>query len=390
MWPESTIFAVRTDGGILRRDLNTMQGTRSKQIIRTSVLGIVANVLLAAFKAVVGAVAGSIAIVMDAVNNLTDALSSVITIIGTKLSERPPDRQHPFGHGRVEYFSAMAIALIVLAAGIASLIESVKKIIHPVVPTYTSATLAVVIIAIIVKLLLGRYVKRQGDQLKSDALRASGADALSDAAVTLATLVSAILLLLCHVNLDGIFGTLISLVIIKTGIEMLGAPVSHLLGKSASRDLVAAIRQRVIQQQGVEGVYDIILNYYGPSTIIGSLNISVPDTMTAREIHGLSRAISTDLMKTYGMVVNVGVYATCTGKMGQLQARVMRAALACPHVVQAHAFYVFEEKHAITLDIVHDDEITDDDAYATDIAAELQRQFPDYDFQILIDHNYTA
>lgn len=367
-----------------------MEGTRSRQIIRTSILGIVANVLLAAFKAAVGLVAGSIAIVMDAVNNLTDALSSVITIIGTKLSERPPDRQHPFGHGRIEYFSAMAIALIVLAAGVASLIESVKKIIHPVEPEYTSATLTVVVIAIVVKLLLGRYVKRQGDRLKSDALRASGADALSDAAVTLATLVSAILLLLCHVNLDGIFGTLISLVIIKTGVEMLGAPVSQLLGKSASRDLVAAIRQRVIQQFGVQGVYDIILNYYGPNTIIGSMNVSVPDTMTAREIHGLSRAIATDLMKTYGMVTNVGVYATCTGALGQFQTRVMRAALACPHVVQAHAFYVYEEDNVITLDIVPDDEITDDDAFAADISAALRQQFPAYTFQIIIDHNYTA
>ncbi len=367
-----------------------MQGTRSKQIIRTSILGIVANVLLAAFKAAVGLVAGSIAIIMDAVNNLTDALSSVITIIGTKLSERPPDRQHPFGHGRIEYFSAMAIALIVLAAGAASLIESVKKIIHPVVPTYTSATLAVVIVAIIVKLLLGRHVKRQGDRLKSDALRASGADALSDAAVTLATLVSAILLLLCHVNLDGIFGTLISLVIIKTGVEMLGAPVSQLLGKSASRDLVAAIRQRVIQQFGVQGVYDIILNYYGPNTIIGSMNVSVPDTMTAREIHGLSRAIATDLMKTYGMITNVGVYATYTGALAQLQTQVTRAALACPHVIQVHAFYVYEEDNIITLDIVPDDEVTDDGAFAADVAAELRRQFPDYEFQILIDHTYTA
>ena len=101
---------------------------RSSQIIRTSVIGIMANVLLAAFKAVVGAIAGSVAIVMDAVNNLSDALSSVITIVGTKLSQRPPDRKHPFGFGRIEYFSAILIAVLVLSAGITSLIESVKKI----------------------------------------------------------------------------------------------------------------------------------------------------------------------------------------------------------------------------------------------------------------------
>ena len=147
---------------------------RSSQIIKTSIVGIVANVLLAVFKAVVGILASSVAIVMDAVNNLSDALSSVITIVGTRLSQRPADRQHPFGFGRIEYFSAIIIAVIVLSAGITSLIESVKKIFHPTEPVYTTVTLVVIVVAIVVKLVLGRYVKRKGEQLKSDALIASG------------------------------------------------------------------------------------------------------------------------------------------------------------------------------------------------------------------------
>ena len=151
---------------------------RSQQIIRTSVIGIVANVLLAGFKAVVGVLASSVAIVMDAVNNLSDALSSVVTIIGAKLSQRPADREHPFGFGRIEYFSAIIIAVIVLSAGVTSLIESVGKIIHPTEPSYTTVTLVVIIVAIVVKLVLGYYVKKKGRQLGSDALTASGADAL--------------------------------------------------------------------------------------------------------------------------------------------------------------------------------------------------------------------
>ncbi|MBQ2107131.1 MAG: cation transporter, partial [Bacteroidales bacterium] len=195
--------------------------SRSSQIIRTSVIGIAANVLLAAFKSVVGIIAGSVAIVMDAVNNLSDALSSVITIIGTKLSQRPADRKHPFGFGRIEYFSAIIIAVIVLSAGISSLIESVKKIIEPTHPSYTTATLIVIVVAIAVKLVLGFYVKRKGKQLSSDALVASGSDALFDAIITTATLISAGVMLIWHFSLDGILGALISLVIIKAGIEML-------------------------------------------------------------------------------------------------------------------------------------------------------------------------
>ena len=160
---------------------------RSSQIIRTSWIGIIANVLLAAFKAGVGLLASSVAIVMDAVNNLSDALSSVITIVGTKLSQRPADRKHPFGFGRIEYFSAIIIAVIVLTAGVTSLIESVKKIFNPTTPTYTTTTLIVIIVAIVVKLVLGQYVKKQGEKLKSDALIASGSDALFDAVITLAT-----------------------------------------------------------------------------------------------------------------------------------------------------------------------------------------------------------
>ena len=211
---------------------------RSAQIIRTSVIGIVANVLLAAFKAAVGVIASSVAIVMDAVNNLSDALSSVITIIGTKLSQRPADREHPFGFGRIEYFSAIIIAVIVLSAGITSLIESVKKIFNPTEPSYSTATLIVIIVAIVVKLLLGFYVKKKGKQLNSDALIASGSDALFDAIITTATLVSAGVMLIWGVSLDGILGALISLVIIKAGIEMLASPVNELLGARVSPDFV--------------------------------------------------------------------------------------------------------------------------------------------------------
>ncbi len=251
---------------------------RSSQIIRTSWIGIIANVLLAAFKAVVGLLASSVAIVMDAVNNLSDALSSVITIVGTKLSQRPADRKHPFGFGRIEYFSAIIIAVIVLSAGITSLIESIKEIIEPTTPTYTTTTLIVIIVAIVVKLVLGRYVKGQGEKLKSDALIASGSDALFDAIITLATLISAGVMMLWNVSLDGILGALISLVIIKAGIEMLASPVNELLGAKISPELLSQIKREVSEHEEVHGVFDIIVHNYGPDVQIGSLHINVMDT----------------------------------------------------------------------------------------------------------------
>lgn len=270
--------------------------TRSRQIIRTSVVGIITNVLLAGFKALVGLLAHSVAIVLDAVNNLSDALSSVITIIGTKLSERPADKEHPFGYGRVEYFTAIIISSIVLTTGITSLVESVRKIINPTQPDYTTITLIVIIAAIVTKLVLGWYVRKQGQKLESDALIASGSDALFDAVITLATLISAGIMLIWNVSLDGYLGVLISAVIIKAGIEMLSSPITQLLGASVSAELTRQIKSEILEQEGVQGVYDIIVHGYGPNLSIGSLHISVPDTMDAHQIHGLTRKISEMMM----------------------------------------------------------------------------------------------
>ena len=364
---------------------------RSSQIIRTSWIGIAANVLLATFKAVVGALASSVAIIMDAVNNLSDALSSVITIVGTKLSQRPADREHPFGFGRIEYFSAIIIAVIVLSAGITSLIESVKKIFNPTTPTYTTTTLVVIIVAIVVKLLLGRYVKSKGEQLKSDALIASGADALFDAVITLATLISAGIMLLWNVSLDGILGALISLVIIKAGIEMLASPVNELLGARVSEDLIKQVKQEVNQFEEVHGVYDIILHNYGPDVMIGSLHVNVPDTMNAHEIHGLTRKISSLMYDRHGIIMTVGVYALATGdnRRAELQEKVMQSLAKHDEIVQVHGFYYSEKDNMLSVDVVPDISVHDDAALIAAITQEIQPMVPDMNVVIVVDHNYS-
>lgn len=369
----------------------TMQMDRNKEIIRTSYIGVAANVLLATFKAVVGFAASSVAIIMDALNNLTDVLSSVITIVGTKLSAKPADHDHPFGHGRIEYFSAIIIAIIVLVAGIGSLTESVDKIIHPVEPQYTTVTLIVIIVAIGVKLVLGRYVKQTGHRLRSDALIASGADALFDAVVTLATLISAGIMLLWDVNLDGIFGALISLVILKAGYEMLASPINELLGSRISPEFVARLKEEVMTFKEVHGVFDIILNTYGPDTIIGSLHVNVSDKMTARDIHRLTRNITLHVYNKFHVILTVGIYAISTENsgLGKLQHDVMEFAASQPGVMQVHAFYYYEDKNLITLDVVPKDDVNDPSSFAERIGSALHRQFPAHHFSIVEDHNYS-
>ena len=220
---------------------------RNKVIIRTSIIGILANVFLAAFKALVGFFTNSIAISLDAVNNLSDALSSVITIIGTKLAGRRPDKKHPFGHGRIEYLSAVTISVIVLYAGISALVESIKKIITPEAPDYTPVALIIVAVAVLVKIVLGTYVRRTGIKVNSDSLVASGKDALLDSVISASTLVAAGIYLIWGISLEAWLGAVISLIIIKSGIDMLREGISSIVGERVDSELTNGIKKTILQ-----------------------------------------------------------------------------------------------------------------------------------------------
>ena len=211
---------------------------RERVIVRTSFFGIGANLLLAAFKTVVGLLSNSIAVVLDAVNNVSDALSSVITIIGTKLAGRKPDKKHPLGHGRYEYLASMLISIIVLYAGLTSLIESVKKVVHPEAASYSTASLLIIAVAVAVKLLLGGYVRNVGRKTDSGALVASGSDALMDAVLSASVLASAIVFILSGVSLEAYVGMLISIFIVKSGIELLRDALDEILGKRVDRSFL--------------------------------------------------------------------------------------------------------------------------------------------------------
>ena len=248
-----------------------------------------------------------------------------------------------------------------------------------------------IIVAIVVKLLLGWYVKKQGTKLKSDALIASGSDALFDAVITLATLVSAGVMLIWGVSLDGILGTLISALIIKAGIEMLASPVGELLGSRVSPELVSEIKKEIAACPEVHGVYDIILHNYGPEVMIGSLHVSVDDTLTAQDIHGLTRTISQQMYQEHGIVMTVGVYAVATGEnqRKELQTLVMRTLAEHKELIQVHGFYYSEKDRLVTVDVVPDLSVRDDAALCRTLTAELGTLIPDKTVLVTVDHNYS-
>lgn len=365
---------------------------RNKIIIRTSIIGILANVFLASFKAIVGILSHSIAIVLDAVNNLSDAASSLITIIGTKLAGREPDKKHPFGYGRIEYLSAMIISVIVLYAGITSFTESVKKIISPDTPDYSRATLIIVAAGVLVKIVLGRYVKSVGEKVNSDSLVNSGEDASLDAVISASTLVAAVIFLLTKVSLEAWLGAIISVVIIKAGIEMLTDTLSKILGERADADLAKEIKEAVLSFTDVRGAYDLVLNNYGPDTYNGSIHIEVPDTYTAEELDELIRSITLKVYKEQNVILTaIGVYSynTRNDEAARIEQDIRSIVFANDHILQMHGFYLNEVKKTIRFDVVIAFEAGDRRELYKKIYNQVHERYPEYQLMMALDTDFS-
>ena len=365
---------------------------REKTIVRTSIIGIVANVFLAAFKAVIGLAANSIAIVLDAVNNISDAGSSLITIIGTKLAGREPDKKHPFGYGRIEYLSAMIISVIVLYAGVTSFTESVKQIIHPETPDYSTLSLIIVGVAVVVKIVLGRYVKSVGKKVNSDSLVNSGEDATFDSVISASTLVAAAIFLIFGISLEAWLGAVISLVIIKSGVEMLKDTISQILGEKNDPELAREIKKTVTSFPGVQGAYDLVLNNYGPDAWNGSIHVEVPDTYSADQLDRLLRNIQTTVYKEHQVILTaIGVYSMNTKdeEVIAAQKKVREIVFAHPYVRQMHGFYLVKEPKTMRFDLVISFDAKDRRAAFAEAVADVQKAFPDYALQTAMDTDFA-
>ena len=366
---------------------DSMADEREKTIVRTSVVGIAANVMLAGFKAVVGLVSNSIAVILDAVNNLSDALSSVITIIGAKLGAKQPDRKHPLGYGRIEYLSSMLVAAIVLYAGITALVESIKKIINPEVAEYSTVSLIIIAVAIVVKLVLGAYVKRQGRKVNSSALVASGSDASFDAILSVSVLASAIVQLLWSVSLEAYVGVIISAFIIKAGIEMMVETLNDIIGKREDAETTRELKRVICEEEQVMGAYDVTLFNYGPDRNYASVHIELPDTMTVDEVDRITRRVQQDVYQKTGIILTgIGVYSynTSDDEAAHMRNAIQKAVLSHEWALQMHGFYADTEAKTIRFDVVVSFDVDRREALET-LYKEIQALYPDYCLQIVPD-----
>lgn len=364
---------------------------REKTIVTTSFIGIGGNLLLVAAKALIGFLANSVSIIMDAVNNLSDALSSVITIIGTKLANKKPDKKHPFGHGRVEYITSMIISIIIFIAGGTAIYESILSLINKTEATYDNWSLIIISIAILVKVALGLFFRKMGKKTNSDALKGSGIDALFDAILSLSTLVGAIIAMFTGFHIEGYLGIIIGLFIIKAGIDVLRGAVSNIIGERTSQEVSLAIKKAVCEHEGVIGAYDLILNNYGPNKSIGSIHIEVDDNMTAKEIHKLSREISTEAYLKFGTILTVGIYASNNNhpEMKEIRTFVYELVRSYEQINEIHAFFVDDVNMTITFDLIVSFNEQNPENIVNEIKEKIEAKYPEYKCSIILDADFT-
>ena len=370
---------------------------REKTIIRTSIIGIIANILLVGFKAFVGFIAGSISIVMDALNNLTDALSSIITIIGTKLSNKKPDRKHPFGHGRVEYITSTIIAVLILFAGGLAIYESIVSIVEyftsgdKTLPSFAWYSLVIIGVAILVKVGIGIFYKIQGKKVNSEALKASGTDALFDAILSTATLVGAIFAVTLHWYVEGYLGIIIGLFIIKSGIDVLRESFSSIIGERHDPEETKNMLADISSVPGVKGAYDLIIHSYGPNKYVGSVHIGVEGNLSAKEIQIIERNIAALMASKYNMFMTVGIYAdNVDSKLSkEIRSKIQEFMKNNQNILQMHGFFVDEIQKFCNFDLVFSFNEKEPEQRIEEIRKALEEAYPDMTFYIQLDRDYS-
>jgi cation diffusion facilitator family transporter len=365
---------------------------RSKEIIRTSCIGIACNILLSAFKFAVGIFANSVSIRTDALNNLTDALSSVITIVGTRLSEKEPDRKHPFGYGRIEDITSLLIGIIILYAGIEAIRHSVNRIIHPEPVEYTKYTLIIVTAAIAVKIILGLYTCSRGRKLESAALIASGKDALFDSVTSAATLIAALVYMYAGKSIEAYVGLAIALLIVKTGIDTIRETVSTILGERVDLELASRVKAAISSFPEVEGVFDLVIHSYGREKLIGSASIEVADSLTAAWIDNLQRAIAQKVMEDTGVeMLGLTIYAVNSKDEEAVRIRetIRKMAAENSNVIGIHGFYIDKVDRDIKFHVVTDYGCGDARAAARELKERIGKVYPDYNIRVLAEKDFA-
>lgn len=372
---------------ILRQDPDTREGI----IAGTSGLGIIVNLLIAAIKVILGLLANSIAIISEGVNNASDALTSVLTLVGTKLAGKKPDKKHPFGYGRIEYLTSLIIAIAILITGFEMITSSVELIFNPEPMDISIAALLAVAISAVIKFFLGIYTIKQGKKADSGALTAVGLDCRNDSFVSVVTIASAIIFLVFDFSVDAYVGIFTSLIILKAGFEVLKDTVSELLGKPGDEELAEKLYKEIRGTEGVLGAADMMLHNYGPDAYSGSVNIEMDHEMTVGQIYEILHALQLRIMYEHKVTMVFGIYAVDNDHedVKAIRKTVADFVLAQEHVKSFHAVYLDPNSPKIYCDLIVDYDLRDWDALREEFIAYMAERFPENEIVLTVETEFV-
>lgn len=342
---------------IVKRFIKNSENVSDKKVresygVLGGALGIICNTLLFALKLCAGTIMNSIAIISDAFNNLSDMGSSLVTIIGTKLSGKRPDKEHPFGHGRLEYISSLIVSFIILLMGVELLKSSVVKIFKPEELNFSLPIIVILSLSVLVKVWLyfsGRYM---GEKINSSTLKAAARDSLNDVIATSAVILTTVIGQFVNFPaLDGIVGTIVALLIMKTGFDIARDTVGILLGTPASKELVNEICSKVLSGEGITGVHDLIVHDYGPGRVMASIHAEVPDDSDIVAVHEVIDAVEKKIEAEMGihMVIHMDPVSVNCERSNKIKSQVVSAVANANKEYSIHDFRIVDGENKINL-----------------------------------------
>ena len=372
---------------LLRQEPDSREGA----VVTVSALNILVNLIFAAVKVVIGLAVSSIAIVSEGVNNATDSATSLITIVGTKLSAKHPTEKHPFGFGRIEYLTSLLISVLILFTGAELMESSVKLIFNPQEMSISYVTMAIIAVSALVKLALGLYTIKEGRRVDSSSLVALGTECRSDSVVSVITLVTALVFLVFHVSLDAYAGIIMSLIVLKAGFEVLKETLSDILGQAGEKELAQELYRIIRAEPLVLNAADMMLHNYGPDAYSGSVNVEIDHSKTVGEVYAALHELQLRIMHEKHITMVFGIYAVDRdhAQIRQLREQVAAFVREQKHVTSYHALYIHPNGKDLYVDLVVDYDLADWEALRKDFTAYMAELYPDKHLELVIETNYV-
>ncbi len=386
---------------LVRKFVKNYQNTDDSRVrtdygVLTSVVGILCNVLLFVGKLAVGMVMRSVSVMADAFNNLSDAASSVIGFVGVKMAGKPADREHPFGHGRIEYIAALVVAFLVIQVGLTFFKSSLDKIRHPEDLSFDLVSMLILTASVAVKLWLGRFNKALGKRINSSVMQAAAADALGDVVTTLATMGSILFFHFTQINIDGFVGLLVSLVVMWAGIGIARDTLEPLIGQPVDPKLYREISEFVESYDGILGSHDLIVHNYGPTRSLASIHAEVPNDVDIETSHEIIDRIERDAARKLGifLVIHMDPVAVRDERVTELKEQVTAELKKIDERLSLHDFRIVDGEQQINLifDVVVPHSYSDKDMTQLhlDIVEKVSGLDPRYQCVVTLENGYIA